>query len=365
MPLHNRPLVPIAIAYICGIIFARYLYIPWRLCILGVLVPYKKLRFYLSILVFGYLFYQLSLRGVGWNDWSIRTDFLKEHIRRIIYYNIPNSQERNLLAGLFLGERYRISSEIIDVLRNTNTMHILAISGLHIGFIGIMLVGVFRLMFIPRKFSVLLAILGVLVYVSIVGWRPPAFRSVVMFSVFVMGWVIDRPSDVINNLALSAIIILLITPMALFQVGFQLSFIIALGLSVAVPLVKGGYLKKALWSSVVAWISSLPLVAYYFKVISPISILANLIIVPGISIVIALGFISIALGSIYIGISGVFNITNYFLINGLLRILTVISKILLGYFYIQDFPIYFVFIAYIVIGIVFFSLLKNSTLVVE
>lgn len=363
MPLHNRPLVPIAIAYICGIIFARYFYIPWWLCILVILIPYKKPRFYLCIFVIGYLFYQLSLQYPPGR--TPGCDFLKEHIRRIIYYNIPYSEERNLLAGLFLGERYRISSEVLDVLRNTNTMHILAISGLHVGFIGIMLVGVFRLMFIPRKFSALFAILGVLIYVSIVGWRPPAFRSAVMFIVFAMGWIIDRPSDTINSLALAAIIILLIIPQALFQAGFQLSFIIVLGLLVAVPFIKGTYIKKALWGSTVAWFCSLPLVAYYFKVISPVSILANLIIVPGISIVIALGFTSILLGSIYIGISGVFNTANYFLINGLLKTLGCISKIPFGYFYIQDLPVYLVFIAYLVIGIVFFSLSQKRDFVIE
>lgn len=358
MPLHNRPLVPIAITYICGIVFARYFYIPWWLCILVIAVPYKRLRFYLSIFVIGYLFYQLSLQY----NFSPRCDFLKENIRRIIYYNMPYGEERNLLAGLLLGERYRISKELADTLRNTNTMHILAISGLHVGFIGAMLVGIFRLIFIPRKVSALLAIFCVLVYVSMVGWRPPAFRSAVMFCVLAMGWVIDRPSDTINSLALAAIIILLVTPQALFQAGFQLSFVIVLGLLIGIPAIK---INKVIWGSTVAWVFSLPLVAYYFKVISPISILANLVIVPGISLVIALGFTSILLGNIYLGISGVFNAANYLLANTLIKFLGIMSDIPCGYFYIQDFPIYLVFLSYLVIGTVFFFLLQKQDSVVE
>lgn len=322
-------------------------------------VPYKRIRFYLSIFIIGYLFYQLSLHY----NFSPGCDFLKEYIRGILYYNMPYGDERNLLTGLFLGERHRISKELIDVLRNTNTMHILAISGLHVGFIGIMLVGVCRLLFIPRKISALLALFGVLVYVSMVGWQPPAFRSAVMFCVFAMGWIIDRPSNPVNSLALAAIIILLITPQALFQAGFQLSFVIVLCLLLAVPSIKG--VKGILWTSCVAWIGSLPLVAYYFKVISPIAILANLVIVPGITIVIALGFTSILLGSIYIGISGVFNTTNYFLARVLIKFLGVISEVPHGYFYIQDFPIYLVFFSYLVIGIVFFFLFQKRESVVE
>lgn len=276
---------------------------------------------------------------------------------------MPPGDERNLLTGLLLGERRWISKEIIDAFRNTNTMHVLAISGLHIGFIGIILIGTFRMLFIPRKISALLAIIGVLIYVSVVGWNPPAFRSAIMFCVFAIGWIIDRPSVPINSLALAAIIILLITPQALFHAGFQLSFIIVLCLLLAVPSVKG--LKGALWTSCVAWIGSLPLVAYYFKVISPISILANLVIVPGISIMIALGFTSVMLGSVYIGISGIFNTTNYFLTRTLINILKIMAEIPYGYFYIRDFPVYLVFLSYLIIGIVFFSLFQKRDSVVE
>lgn len=270
-----------------------------------------------------------------------------------------------LIEGLLLGERQIISRELKDILQNTNTIHILAISGDHIGFVGVIFIGILRLIFIPRKISALFALIGVLFYVSMVGWQPPTFRAAVMFSVFAIGWIIDRPIDTINTLALAAVIILLVIPQALFQAGFQLSFIIVLSLLLAIPLIKGNYLMKIFGSSLVAWIGSLPLVAHYFKIISPISIIANLVMVPGISIVIALGFTSILLGNIYLGFSGIFNATNYYLVKGLIGFLRFLSKIPCSYFYIQDFPIYLVFISYLIIGIMFFFLLQKKNSVVE
>lgn len=320
--INSYPLVPITIVLICAIILLRNFFPP-----------------------------------SPQDEFAPRCDFLREDIRRIIYYNMPNGEERDLLTGLFLGERFGISEELLDVLKNTNTMHILAISGLHVGFIGVILAGIFRLMLIPRKLSALLALFGVLLYVSIVGWRPPAFRAAVMFGVLASGWIIDRPGNSINTLALAALVILLSNPQALFQAGFQLSFIIVLCLLLAVSSQKG--FKGLIRGSCIAWIGSLPLTAYYFKVISPVAVLANLVVVPGISIVIALGFTSILLGSVYIGISGVFNTASYFLIKGLIGFLGLIADIPYAYFYIRDFPVYLVFLSYLLFFVTTYILLPR------
>lgn len=368
MPFRNRPLVPIAIFYICGIAFAKYFFVPLWLCFLiivgGIFTgkpPYKNIFFYLSIFIIGVLFYQLSPNI----NFSPRCDFLKENIRKIIYYNMPNGEEKDFLTGLLLGERYGIKDELTNALRCTNTMHILSISGDHIGFVGIMLFAIFRILFIPRKISAILAFFIVFAYVSVVGWQAPSFRAAVMFGVFALAWVIDRPADIINSLALAALIILIITPLSLFDAGFQLSFVIVLVLLVAGSRISGGWLKKTLYGSFIAWIGSLPLIAYYFKIISPISILANLVVVPSVSIIIALGFTSVLLGNIYLPIAGIFNATIYFLTEMLIKFITLMSKIPYSYFRLQNFPVYLVFILYISMVIAFFSLLKKDDIVVE
>ena len=196
MYFNKHPLLPIAIFYICGIIFARYFFIPNLvyacLIVLSLLIkklPYRKITFCLAVFSIGCLFYQLSFQC----EFLAKFQFLKEHIREIISYNVPEGSERDLWSGLFLGERFRLSPDLLNVLKNTNTMHILAISGLHVGFIGTMFLGIFRLLYIPRKLAALLALIIVLVYVLIVGLRPPTLRAAIMFSVLVFGWIIDRP----------------------------------------------------------------------------------------------------------------------------------------------------------------------------
>ena len=389
--MNKRPLVFVALAYICGIILGRYCFIPWWICIfiVGVLstaifIPspdghrggeWKKVCFYLSIAVIGYLIYQVVISyqivnlhtGVEVKFHPHRLIFLKEHIRKIIYYNFPPGEERNLLAGLFLGERHKISFEVLKIFRCTNTMHILAISGLHVGFIGLILIGVLRLVFIPRKTAAMLAILGILLYVSMVGWRPPAFRSAVIFCILFMGWVLDRPVDNINSLFLAALVILLITPQALFKVGFQLSFVVVFALLLMAPIITkhNSYILQALSGSTTAWLSSLPLIAYCFKTISPISILANIVVVPTIGIVIALGFTSILLGQLYLPISGVFNCTNYYLLKWLIWFIERLAHVPGGYFYISEFPLYMVFLSYAILGLILIFLLQKKRFVVK
>lgn len=385
--MHNRPLVFVTLAYMCGIILGRYCFIPRHICIFivgglsaALFIPstdghrgtgWKRLSFYLGVAIIGYFIYQLTINPASsLHQESVTSNphrliFLRENIREVLYYNFPSGQERNLLAGLFLGERYRISAGLLRIFRCTNTMHILAISGLHVGFIGLILIGVLRLAFIPRKTAAMLAILGILLYVSMVGWRPPAFRAAVIFCILLMGWILDRPVDNINSLFLAALVILLIAPQALFRIGFQLSFIVVFGLLLMASVIakQKNFLLQALSGSSTAWFSSLPLIAYYFGIISPISILANLVVVPVIGLVIALGFTSILLGQLYLPIGGVFNCTNYYLLKCLIWFIDRLACVPGGYFYISKIPLYIVFFCYAALGLFFFLLKKRCIMV--
>ena len=373
--MYKRPLVFVTLAYICGIILGRYCFISWRLSIFiigGVSTAiflenkfWKKFCFYLSISIAGYFIYQLTVNYQADNLYPHRLVFLKDYIRKILYYNFPSGQERNLLSGLFLGERYKISASLLKIFRCTNTMHILAISGLHVGFIGLILIGVLRVLFIPKKTAAIVAILGILLYVTMVGWRPPATRSAIVFCILLMGWVLDRPVDNINSLFLAALVILLVSPQTLFKIGFQLSFIVVFALLLMAPVIvqQKRFFFQALSGSATACFSSLPLIAYWFGIISPISILANLLVVPAVGLSIALGFTSILLGQIYLPFSGVFNCTNYYLLKWLIWFIDRLACIPFGYFYIAKFPIYIMFLSYAALGLYFFLLRKRYFMV--
>jgi len=318
----------------------------------------KKIYFCFSIFFIGYLLYKLSF----YNTFELNCfefSFLKEKIREILYFNFPKGLERDLLSGLLLGERYIIDNNLLKIFQLTNTIHILAISGLHVGFIGIVLIGFLRSILIPRKIAAICAIIVIIIYVSIIGWRPPATRSAIIMVILLLGWILDRPIDIINSLSLAAIIILLINPNTLFDLGFQLSFIIVFSLIVIAPkiLTIRTYILKALGSSFIAWLSSLPLVAYYFGVISPISVIANIFIVPLVGIIISIGFCSIMLGIIFLPFSGIFNCLNYYLLKLVILFVNFLGNLPGAYFFVKKFPLILIFIYYLLFLIL---LLQNN-----
>jgi competence protein ComEC len=365
------PLLPVVIVYMAGIVSGKCFSAAVYLAIAagtGLLFSFfirnlylKAAIFYAFVFLMGNLFFQF----IQEKDTGPRHISAREKIRKIIYYNVPEGEERDLLAGLFLGERRKVSKELVEILQNTNTIHILAISGDHIGFIGLIFVGVLRLILVPRKLSVFIAFIFVLSYVSMLGWQAPTFRAAVMFGVFAFGLILDRPFNVMNTLSFAALVILLLSPQSLFQPGFQLSFIIVLGLLIMPPKNSCNYFNKLLWSSFVAWLCSVPLVAHYFQVFSPISVIANIVMVSGISIVLAIGFMSILAGSIYIVLSGIFNAVNYFIIKSLICFLKFIYNVPLGYFYVSNFEIHLVIILYISIGVLFLSLSRKREIVIQ
>lgn len=365
------PLVPVVISYILGLISGKLFYVSLYFSALIIVnfifsvfirsTLYKAVSFYILIFIFGNLF----INYAGQYNMGPKAPAVRENLRKIIYYNVPEGEERNLLAGLFLGERQKVSRELLDIMQNTSTIHILAISGDHIGFIGLIFMGLLRLMMVPRKISVFVAFLGVFIYVWMLGWQAPTFRAVIMFGVFAFGWMLDRPSNMINTLAFAALVILLVNPQSLFQAGFQLSFVIVLGLLLFPPKPECGYFVKLLWGSSVAWLVSFPLTAHYFQIVSFVSIFANLVMVTGISIVLAIGFMSIVAGNILIALSGVFNAVNYYLVKFLISFLKCVANIPFGYFYVENFSVYLIFLSYFSIWILFLSLSYKKDFVIK
>ncbi len=187
-------------------------------------------------------------------------------------------------------------------------MHIVAISGLHIALIAGILVTLLRVLQVPRVACGLVVIPLIWFYTAATGWQSSAIRSTLMMTLIIGGWSLRRPTDLINSLAVAAFIILLWDPQQLFQASFQLSFFVVLsialflppleklrdGLLAADPMLAPEVMTKwqrgwramlrglttGLVTSLAAWLGALPLTAYYFHLFSPVTLLANLVIVP-------------------------------------------------------------------------------------
>jgi competence protein ComEC len=188
---------------------------------------------------------------------------------------------------------------------------------------------------VPRGWCGAVVIPLIWAYTAATGWQSSAIRSTIMMTVIIGGWSLKRPNDLLNSLAAAAFLILLWDPQQLFQASFQLSFFVVLSLALFAPwlgeqsedlltpdeflpdelrswwqlwLWRGWrWLRLSCVTSVAAWLGSIPLVAYYFNLITPVSLLANLIIVPLSGLALASNVASLALGSIWPALAELFN----------------------------------------------------------
>ena len=130
-----------------------------------------------------------------------------------------------VLKGMFLGQQSGLSPDVLDAFRNSGSIHILAVSGLHVGLIATVCFFGFSLLRLPRKATDLLTIAAVILYACLVGFRPSVFRASLMAVIFLISRIIERDRDLFNLLAFAALVLLLINPAQLWDIGFQLSFV--------------------------------------------------------------------------------------------------------------------------------------------
>ena len=135
-----------------------------------------------------------------------------------------NRIHAQVLKGMLLGLRSELSPDILDTFRNSGSIHILAVSGLHVGLIATVCFLGFSLLRLPRKATDLLTIAAVILYACLVGFRPSVFRASLMAVIYLISRIIERDRDLFNLLAFAALVLLLINPAQLWDIGFQLSF---------------------------------------------------------------------------------------------------------------------------------------------
>ena len=203
----------------------------------------------------------------------------------------------SVLAAMTLGDKSALSRELRDTYSVTGASHVLALSGLHLGIIYMLLSS---LTFYERRRSIVsqtVLILSIWAFALLVGLPVSVVRSACMISIFALFSLGQRPHMSVNLLALAAIIILLLNPLALYDIGFQLSFLSVFSILLALPLMEGKRTKKpedtknfwkilirwvkgSFWISLAAQLGTAPLIAFYFGRFSTYFLLTNLIVIP-------------------------------------------------------------------------------------
>lgn len=215
--------------------------------------------------------------------------------------------ELAIINALLLGQRQDISEEVYTSYTNAGAIHILAISGLHIGIILLILQYIFKpIEYIKHgKLFNAIILVGILwSFAIIAGLSASVTRAVTMFSVVVIAKNLNRPTNIYNTLAISMLIILIFKPMFLFDVGFQLSYLAVFSIVAIDPLLYKLWKPKnkiinVYWHTFTVTVSAqfgiIPLSLYYFHQFPSLFFLSNLVIIPILGIILGFGIAIILL----------------------------------------------------------------------
>ena len=257
---------------------------------------------------------------------------------------VEPSLHAQLLKGILLGKRSDLPTETLDIFRNSGTFHVLAVSGLHVGLVAMFCYFGFSRLRFPQKVVCLLTIAAVLIYACLIGFRPSVFRASLMAILFLFATLIDRDADLFNLLGFAALVLLLLNPLQVWDVGFQLSFVAVASIVYFVPKMEKPL--RRLWenaddspsqgsisvltrfrNATVKWlilsylvtlaaqIGTTPLIAYHFFRAYPLGFIVGPFAVGLVSLIVAVGMASICVGFIWLPLAKLLALLNHAIIS--------------------------------------------------
>ncbi|WP_009959471.1 ComEC/Rec2 family competence protein [Verrucomicrobium spinosum] len=257
----------------------------------------------------------LEMKPVALDRWNVEAWLVSaaercrawvEHGLKIDLENAP--EEYAVIVAMALGTVQSDTADLQTPFRNSGTLHIFSVSGLHVAIVGFILWKLLKAFGLRRG-----ALLGVLIpvlfgYAFITGLRPSAVRAAVMASVFLCGALFHRKGDLMNSLGGSALLLLAYDTQQLYAPGFQLSFAVLAAIALLggpfsrpflrwvepdpfIPRVLLTGFQQWAWTlrqqvvglftvSAAAWVGSLPLTLGHFQLATPVSLIANVVLVP-------------------------------------------------------------------------------------
>lgn len=226
--------------------------------------------------------------------------YFRGQLEKLIAQLLSEPQS-SLEIGIFLGTKTNLPEKFLKNLRDTGTLHIVVASGYNLSVVAGFLVSVL-VWFISRKKALIIAFLGVLFYTLMVGAEPPVVRAAIMASLAYGAQYLGRLRDGLIALITAALIMLLISPLILFDIGFQLSFMATAGILLIYPLLKEKrifhlpVLGDDLATTLSAQIGVMPILLANFGNLTFLSPLINALVLPLIPLLMNLGGIMALFG---------------------------------------------------------------------
>lgn len=320
----NAPLVPIAVCLIAGIVAGHYLStdsvyplvaLPVMLVVAILLRRWPRWQtagIYLVTALVGYL---LSARDIHWPEpqalqqtreymLQVREGLTEQYLTAGL-----EGESYAIVSAMTLGDKTALTRDIRDTYSVTGASHVLALSGLHLGiiywFITLLITG--------RRWRIvsqIVTILAIWAFTFLTGLAPSTMRAATMLTVYALLQIGHRERASINVLAFTAIVMLLIQPKAVFDIGFQLSYMAVASILLFYPLINGLIPKpfqqehtivRWLWGmvgvSLAAQLGVAPLIAFYFHRFSTWFLLTNNIVIPGAYLILIGALVLLVTGS--------------------------------------------------------------------
>lgn len=285
-------------------------------------------------------------------------------MQRVLCRDLENSPDvTGSISGMVLGLRHQTPEDIEEPFQQTGTLHLFAVAGLHVGIVARLLWILATVIRLPRKWATALIIPALLFYAAITGLHTSSLRAAIMSAVLLGGFLVERKAFALNSLAAAAMLILCWDTNELFAIGFQLSFSVVFAIIVlAGPTYRflrrcfepDSFLPRSLFNSrrralnhllswvaragsvsFAAWIGSLPLMFWYYHLVTLISLLANLVVVPIAFFVLAGGLLSMVAAPMSSWLSVVFNNANWALTKIILGAVHLFAQMPGGHFYLE------------------------------
>ncbi len=325
------------------------------------------------------IYRQVYLPQDRWMQFGLKPSFSfttlaeRTRIQLLDIYRHQNMGEKefNVLSALTLGYKRGLDPDTKKVFASAGAMHVLAVSGLHVGIVFIVLSFLFG--FLKKNKSgrilyVILIVSALWCFAFVTGLSPSVRRAASMFTFVVLGQSLKRPPNIYNSLAVSAFLLLLVNPNNLFEAGFQLSYSAVFGIVFLQPKLQKFFtfrysFFRYLWTlftvSVAAQIATFPISVFYFNQFPVYFWLSNLVVIPAATFLIPLGMALLAFNWIPV-VTSVLSFLIQLILAFVIQFLTFIEQIPFSVLEFNVFSLELVFIYGILLSMFLFIEFRSS-----
>lgn len=243
--------------------------------------------------------------------------FIRQKTRDTFSFYL-NQQESSLLLGIVFGFKETFSNDFKNALKTAGVLHVIAASGMNVSMVGGFLALLFSRLPIRRQIGLIVTVGTLFFYALLSGFEPSIVRATLMGSFAYGALLLGRQNSSYLNLLFTSFIMLLVSPVTLFDLGFELSFLSTLGILSLKPtfdthfrVLRNIFVFDDFATTLSAQLATLPLVLSVFGSYSPISILVNLLVLWTIPLLMVLGMFASLIAFLAPYISGVFLYLSY------------------------------------------------------